>query len=78
MGTLQPGRGLLAGGRPGGEAPREAECPEGSVWAEAARNQILALDVRGPERMSDQIMGRRSLASGRAKFVYPTTLGFVP
>jgi arylsulfatase len=47
-------------------------------WAEAARNQILPVDARGPERMSDQIMGRPSLAANRKTFVYPTPLATLP
>ncbi|AYC32393.1 arylsulfatase [Pseudomonas cavernae] len=47
-------------------------------WAEASRLSVLPLDPRGPERMSDQITGRPSLAAGRKSFVYDTPLVALP
>jgi arylsulfatase A-like enzyme len=47
-------------------------------WAEAARENILPLDWRAVERLSDQITGRPSLAAGRNAFVYDTPLVALP
>jgi hypothetical protein len=47
-------------------------------WAEAARNNILPLDWRGPERLSAELTGKPSLAAGRTKFVYETPLTALP
>jgi arylsulfatase A-like enzyme len=47
-------------------------------WAEAARENILPLDWRAVERLSDQITGRPSLAAGRHTFVYDTPLVALP
>jgi arylsulfatase A-like enzyme len=47
-------------------------------WAEAARNNILPLDWRGPERMSVELTGKPSLAAGRKTFVYETPLAALP
>ena len=47
-------------------------------WAEAARNEILPLDWRGPERMSIELTGKPSLAAGRKTFVYNTPLAALP
>jgi Sulfatase len=47
-------------------------------WAEAARHDVLPLDWRSIERLSEQITGRPSLASGRKKFVYDTPLVALP
>lgn len=47
-------------------------------WAEAARNDILPLDWRGPERMSAALTGKPSLAGGRRRFVYETPLAALP
>lgn len=47
-------------------------------WAEAARNNILPLDWRGPERMSAELTGKPSLAAGRKTFVYDTPLAALP
>jgi arylsulfatase len=47
-------------------------------WAEAARNDILPLDWRGPERMSAELTGKPSLAAGRRMFVYDTPLTALP
>jgi arylsulfatase len=58
--------------------PEQVRALEQLWWAEAARNNVLPVDTRGPERMSDQIMGRPSLAAGRKTFVYPTPLATLP
>jgi hypothetical protein len=47
-------------------------------WAEAARHDVLPLDWRSVERLSEQITGRPSLAQGRNKFVYSTPLTALP
>jgi len=47
-------------------------------WAEAARNNILPLDWRGPERLSAELTGKPSLAAERTKFVYETPLAALP
>jgi hypothetical protein len=47
-------------------------------WAEAARNNVLPLDWRGPERMSVELTGKPSLAAGRKVFVYETPLAALP
>jgi arylsulfatase len=47
-------------------------------WAEAARNNILPLDWRSVERLSDQITGRPGVAVGRSRFVYETPLVALP
>jgi hypothetical protein len=47
-------------------------------WAEAARHDVLPLDWRAVERMSDQLTGRPSLAAGRNTFVYETPLAALP
>jgi len=47
-------------------------------WAEAARNDILPLDWRGPERMSAELTGKPSLAAGRRIFVYDSPLAALP
>jgi arylsulfatase A-like enzyme len=47
-------------------------------WAEAARHDILPLDWRAVERLSDQITGRPSVAAGRKTFVYETPLVALP
>jgi len=58
--------------------PEKVKALEQLWWAEAARNKVLPVDLRGPERMSDQVMGRPSLAAGRKTFVYPTPLAIIP
>lgn len=58
--------------------PKRVRSLEQIWWAEAARNKALPVDIRGAERMSDQVMGRPSLAAGRKVFTYPTPLAFVP
>ena len=47
-------------------------------WAEAARENILPLDWRAVERLSDQLTERPSLAAGRNTFVYDTPLVALP
>jgi arylsulfatase len=47
-------------------------------WAEAARENILPLDWRAIERLSDQLTGRPSLTVGRKIFVYDTPLVALP
>jgi Sulfatase len=47
-------------------------------WAEAARHDVLPLDWRSVERLSEQITGRPSLATGRKTFVYNTPLVALP
>ena len=47
-------------------------------WAVAARENILPLDWRAVERLSDQRTGRPSLAAGRNTFVYDTPLVALP
>ena len=47
-------------------------------WAEAAREDILPLDWRAVERLSDQLTGRPSVAAGRSTFVYGTPLVALP
>src|SRR6266513_713254 len=47
-------------------------------WAEAARHDVLPLDWRSVERLSEQITGRPSLASGRKTFIYNTPLVALP
>jgi len=47
-------------------------------WAEAARHDVLPLDWRSVPRLSEQITGRPSLASGRKSFIYDTALVALP
>lgn len=47
-------------------------------WAEAARHDVLPLDWRSVERLSEQITGRPSLAEGRKRFVYNGSLVALP
>jgi arylsulfatase A-like enzyme len=47
-------------------------------WAEAARHDVLPLDWRSVERLSEQITGRPSLASDRKTFIYNTPLVALP
>jgi len=47
-------------------------------WAEAARHDVLPLDWRSVERLSEQITGRPSLAAGRKTFVYNSPLVALP
>jgi arylsulfatase A-like enzyme len=47
-------------------------------WAEAARHDVLPLDWRSVERLSEQITGRPNLASDRKTFIYNTPLVALP
>jgi len=47
-------------------------------WAEAARHDVLPLDWRSIERLSEQITGRPSLATGRRTLVYDAPLVALP
>jgi arylsulfatase len=47
-------------------------------WAEAARENILPLDWRAVERLSDELTGRPSVAAGRSTFIYETPLVALP
>jgi arylsulfatase len=47
-------------------------------WAEAARHDVLPLDWRSVERLSEQITGRPNLAEGRKTLVYNTPLVALP
>jgi arylsulfatase A-like enzyme len=47
-------------------------------WAEAARHNILPLDWRSVERLSEQITGRPNLAAERKSVTYPTPLVALP
>jgi arylsulfatase len=47
-------------------------------WAEAARHDVLPLDWRSVERLSEQLTGRPSLAAGRKTSVYNTPLVALP
>jgi arylsulfatase len=47
-------------------------------WAQAARHDVLPLDWRSVERLSEQITGRPTLATGRKTFVYNTPLVALP
>src|SRR2546423_15180431 len=47
-------------------------------WAEAARHDVLPLDWRSVERLSEQITGRPNLATGRKTLVYDTLLVALP
>jgi arylsulfatase A-like enzyme len=47
-------------------------------WAEAARHDVLPLDWRSVERLSEQITGRPSLAADRKTFIYNTPLVALP
>ena len=47
-------------------------------WAEAARHDVLPLDWRSVERLSEQLTGRPNLAEGRKTIVYNTPLVALP
>lgn len=47
-------------------------------WAEAAKANILPLDWRGVERMSDSVTGRPSPTAGRTSFTYLGPLARLP
>lgn len=58
--------------------PEKLRAMQDLWWSEAARNNILPLDWRGPERMSAELTGKPSLAAGRKMFVYDTPLAALP
>jgi len=58
--------------------PQKLRAMQDLWWAEAARNNILPLDWRGPERMSAELTGKPSLAAGRKTFIYETPLAALP
>jgi hypothetical protein len=58
--------------------PQKLRAMQDLWWAEAARNNILPLDWRGPERMSAELTDKPSLAAGRKIFVYDTPLAALP
>jgi len=58
--------------------PEKLKALQDLWWAEAAKNDILPLDWRALERISDQLTGRPSLAEGRNTFVYATPLVALP
>lgn len=58
--------------------PEKLQALKDLWWAEAARENILPLDWRSVERLSEQITGRPSLAAGRNHFVYDTPLVALP
>jgi arylsulfatase len=47
-------------------------------WAEAARHDVLPLDWRSVERLSEQLTGRPNLSEGRKTVVYNTPLVALP
>src|SRR6185295_5323804 len=47
-------------------------------WAEAARHDVLPMDWRSIERLSEQITGRPNLSEGRKTLVYNTPLVALP
>jgi arylsulfatase len=61
-----------------GKNPEKLKALTDLWWAEAARHDILPLDWRSVERLSEQITGRPSLAAGRKTFVYSTPLVALP
>jgi arylsulfatase A-like enzyme len=58
--------------------PEKLQALKDLWWAEAARENVLPLDWRAVERLSDEITGRPSLAEGRNVFVYETPLVALP
>jgi arylsulfatase A-like enzyme len=58
--------------------PEKLQALKDLWWAEAARENILPLDWRAVERLSDQLTGRPSIAAGRNTFVYETPLVALP
>lgn len=58
--------------------PQKLRALEDLWWAEAARHDVLPLDWRGAERLSDEVTGRPSLAAGRTSFIYETPLAALP
>lgn len=58
--------------------PGKLKMLEDLWWAEAARHDILPLDWRSVERLSEQLTGRPNLAEGRKTVVYNTPLVALP
>src|SRR6185369_16697727 len=58
--------------------PEKLKALESLWWAEAARHEVLPLDWRSVERLSEQLTGRPSLAAGRKTLVYNTPLVALP
>jgi arylsulfatase A-like enzyme len=58
--------------------PEKLRQMEDLWWAEAAKSNILPLDWRGVERMSDAITGRPSPTEGRTSFTYLGPLSRLP
>ena len=58
--------------------PEKLQALKDLWWAEAARENILPMDWRAVERLSDQLTGRPSIAAGRTTFVYETPLVALP
>ena len=58
--------------------PEKLKALQDLWWGEAARNNVLPLDWRGPERFSDELTGKPNLSKGRKTFVYETPLAALP
>jgi hypothetical protein len=58
--------------------PDKLKMLEDLWWAEAARHDVLPLDWRSVERLSEQLTGRPNLAEGRKTLVYNTPLVALP
>jgi arylsulfatase len=58
--------------------PDKLKMLEDLWWAEAARHDVLPLDWRSIERLSEQLTGRPNLAEGRKLVVYHTPLVALP
>jgi hypothetical protein len=60
------------------EHPEKLQALKDLWWAEEAKNDVLPLDWRSIERLSEQITGRPSLAAGRKTFDYETPIVALP
>jgi len=58
--------------------PAKLKALEDLWWAEAARHDVLPLDWRSIERLSEQLTGRPNLSEGRKTVVYNTPLVALP
>jgi arylsulfatase A-like enzyme len=58
--------------------PRKLRQLQDLWWAEAARNQVLPMDVRAAERLNGEMQGRPSLTAGRTSFTYYAGIHAVP
>jgi arylsulfatase A-like enzyme len=58
--------------------PAKLKMLEDLWWAEAARHDVLPLDWRSVERLSEQLTGRPNLSEGRKTVVYNTPLVALP